>query len=108
MQKDVANERISTIAVIKIDSAGMALGFADVAEEVVSDEISATRRIAAFVESAGVLGVRDDIANDVVFYDIVVANNDEGLMRRIVNQVVCNSIADTGKGDSISAGELEP
>ena len=106
-QEDVADHAVPAVAVIEVNGAGMACGVAYVAEEIVADEISAAGWIAAFVECTGVLSVCDDVANDVVFHDIVVPCDEDRLVRRIVNQIVCRPVSDTGQRDRVSAGALK-
>ena len=53
--------------------------------------------IAALVERAAVVGLGADVVHDVVLEDVVVAADADGLVRRVVDQVVRGAVADAAE-----------
>src|ERR1017187_3402960 len=73
---------------------------------IVSDDIAAAGRIAAFVKSAAVVGFGADVVHLVEFEDVIVAADKHRLMRRIVDQVMCGPAAHAAQRQAVSGGEL--
>ena len=51
------------------------------------------------MEGAAVVGLGADVVDDVVLEDVVVAGDADGLVRRVVDQVVRGAVADALKLD---------
>jgi len=66
---------------------------ADVVPEIVAVDVATARRIAAFVQGAAVVGLGADVMDYVVLKDVLVADDADGLVRDVVDQIVGGAVA---------------
>ena len=106
-QKDIPEHGVTAVAIVEVHRGRtVAHGTADVAPEVVADDVAAAGRVAAFVQCPGVVAGSADVMDDVQFKDVVVSLDADGHVRCIVNPVVGGAIADTAKCNAAGIREL--
>ena len=106
-EEHVAEHRVAAVAVVEVDG-GVAVAHraADVVPVVEADQVAAARRVAPLVESAAVVGFGADVVDLVEFEHMVVAADEDGLVRRIVDQVVRGPVADALEREAVGRSEL--
>ena len=86
------------VAVVEVHGGrAVAQGAADVAPEVVADDVAAAGRIPAFVQRPGIVAGRAEIMDDIQFKNVVVTLDADGHVRCIVTPVVRRAIADAAE-----------
>src|SRR5581483_1349121 len=105
--EDVAEHGIAAIAIVEIDRrVAVSHRAADVVPVVEADQIAPARGIAALVERAAVIGLCADAIDLVELEEVIVAADEDGLMRRVVNAVVGRAVPHALEREAVGSGKL--
>src|SRR6185369_15609421 len=92
----------ATGEIIQID--GLYISHIQIVEIVVTDDVAPFSIILSHVDGAGIARLQADMMDLVIFEDVLIAAQNDGAMRSVVDQVVCYAVANAGYVDTGGVG----